>query len=46
MGWTDALEGMQKVRDALMFEYLSEEALSLTALARRDSGKSSTRRGA
>lgn len=30
------LEGMHQVRDALMFKYLSEEALSLIALARKD----------
>jgi ABC-type amino acid transport substrate-binding protein len=30
------LQGMQTVRDSLMFKYLSEEALSLIALARRD----------
>jgi ABC-type amino acid transport substrate-binding protein len=30
------LEGMREARHALMFKYLSEEALSLIALARRD----------
>jgi ABC-type amino acid transport substrate-binding protein len=30
------LQGMRQVRDSLMFKYLSEEALSLIALARRD----------